>query len=56
MASHSYGWGVSGGYWAGAANHDQQIRMQPSMMHFYSSGNVGGDACNYGTYNGIVGW
>lgn len=56
MASHSYGWGIGGGYWAGARDHDQQIRVQPSMMHFYSSGNVGGDTCNYGTYNGIGGW
>lgn len=56
MASHSYGWGVSGGYWAGAADHDQQVRLQPSMMHFYSSGNVGSDTCNYGIYNGIAGW
>ena len=56
MASHSYGWGVSGGYWAGAADHDQQVRLQPSMMHFYSSGNVGSDTCNYGIYNGIGGW
>ena len=56
MASHSYGWGVSGGYWSGAADHDQQIRQQPSMMHFYSSGNQGSDTCNYGTYNGIAAW
>ncbi|MBX7241945.1 MAG: T9SS type A sorting domain-containing protein [Bacteroidia bacterium] len=56
MASHSYGWGVSGGYWASARDHDQQMRLQPQMMHFYSSGNVGGDTCNYGTYNGISGW
>lgn len=56
MASHSYGWGVSGGYWSGAADHDQQVRLQPSMMHFYSSGNQGSDTCNYGIYNGIGGW
>lgn len=56
MASHSYGWGVSGGYWTGAQNHDQQVRLQPSMMHFYSSGNQGSDTCNYGIYNGIGGW
>lgn len=56
MASHSYGWGVSGGYWSGAADHDQQVRMQPSMMHFYSSGNQGSDTCNYGIYNGIAAW
>lgn len=56
MASHSYGWGVSGGYWAGARDHDQQVRLQPSMMHFYSSGNQGSDTCNYGIYNGIAAW
>ncbi len=56
MASHSYGWGVSGGYWASARDHDQQMRLQPQMMHFYSSGNVGSDTCNYGIYNGIGGW
>ena len=56
MASHSYGWGVSGGYWAAARDHDQQMRLQPQMMHFYSSGNQGSDTCNYGTYNGIGGW
>ena len=56
MASHSYGWGISGGYWSGAADHDEQIRLQKSMMHFYSSGNLGSDTCNYGTYKGLVGW
>lgn len=56
IASHSYGWGVSGGYWSGARDHDQQVRQQTAMMHFYSSGNQGGDTCNYGTYNGIGGW
>lgn len=56
MASHSYGYGISGGYWASSADHDQQIRTQRSMMHFYSSGNEGSGTCNYGTYNGLAGW
>lgn len=54
--SHSYGWGVSGGYDATSADHDNQIRTQRSMMHFYSSGNEGSSASTYGPYSGIAGW
>lgn len=55
LQNHSYGTGIENYYGAESAAYDQQIFETDSLVHVFSSGNIGTSAPESGVYNGISG-
>ncbi|MFC0516234.1 S8 family peptidase [Mucilaginibacter angelicae] len=55
VQNHSYGTGIENYYGAESAAYDQQIFENDSLVHVFSSGNIGTSAPESGVYNGISG-
>jgi len=55
VQNHSYGTGIENYYGAESAAYDQQIFETDSLVHIFSSGNIGNSAPESGVYNGISG-
>jgi hypothetical protein len=55
VQNHSYGTGIENYYGAESAAYDQQIFETDSLVHVFSSGNIGTSAPESGVYNGISG-
>ncbi|MEJ5827104.1 S8 family serine peptidase [Chitinophaga sp. CCNWLY40-1] len=56
VQNHSYGTGIENYYGAEAVTYDQQIYATDTLVHVYSSGNVGTSPAAGGRYQGIVGY
>lgn len=54
VQNHSYGTGIENYYGAEAVAYDQQIREADTLVHVYSSGNIGTTAPTSGRYQGIA--
>jgi hypothetical protein len=55
VQNHSYGTGIENYYGAESAAYDQQIFETDSLVHVFSSGNIGTSTPESGVYNGISG-
>ncbi|HEX8024142.1 S8 family peptidase [Mucilaginibacter sp.] len=55
VQNHSYGTGIENYYGAESVAYDQQIFETDSLVHVFSSGNIGTSAPESGVYNGISG-
>lgn len=55
VQNHSYGTGIENYYGAESAAYDQQIFENDSLVHVFSSGNIGTSAPETGVYSGISG-
>lgn len=55
VQNHSYGTGIENYYGAESAAYDQQIFENDSLVHVFSSGNIGTSAPESGVYSGISG-
>ncbi len=55
VQNHSYGTGIENYYGMEAAAYDQQVFDNDSIVHVFSSGNIGTSAPATGVYNGITG-
>jgi hypothetical protein len=55
VQNHSYGTGIENYYGAESAAYDQQVFETDSLVHVFSSGNIGTSAPESGVYNGISG-
>jgi hypothetical protein len=53
VQNHSYGTGIENYYGAESAAYDQQIFENDSLVHVFSSGNIGTSAPESGVYSGI---
>lgn len=56
VQNHSYGVGIENYYGADAAAFDLTTNNDPSLLHVFSSGNMGASASASGTYSGIPGF
>ncbi|SEW53649.1 Por secretion system C-terminal sorting domain-containing protein [Chitinophaga arvensicola] len=56
VQNHSYGTTIENYYGAEAAAYDQQVYTSDTMVHVYSSGNIGTLASSAGRYSGISGY
>ena len=56
VQNHSYGVGIENFYGADAAAYDASVISNPSLLHIFSSGNVGASASTTGMYAGIEGF
>lgn len=56
VQNHSYGVGIENYYGADAAAYDAQLYDNPTLLHIFSSGNVGNQASGTGRYAGIAGY
>ena len=54
VQNHSYGTGIENYYGAEAVAYDQQIREADTIVHVYSSGNIGTTTATSGRYQGIA--
>ncbi|HEY9258259.1 S8 family peptidase [Chitinophaga sp.] len=54
VQNHSYGTGIENYYGAEAVAYDQQIREADTIVHVYSSGNIGTTTSTSGRYQGIA--
>jgi hypothetical protein len=54
VQNHSYGVGIENYYGLEAQAYDQQTQQYPTLLHVFSSGNVGASASPVGTYQGIA--
>jgi hypothetical protein len=54
VQNHSYGVGIENYYGLEAQAYDQQAQQYPTLLHVFSSGNVGGSASPNGVYQGIA--
>lgn len=55
VENHSYGTGIENYYVTEAVAYDQQVHEIDSLVHVFSSGNIGSSAPTAGVYNGISG-
>jgi len=55
VQNHSYGTGIENYYGAESAAYDEQIFENDSLVHVFSSGNIGTSAPESGLYSGISG-
>lgn len=56
LQNHSYGVGIENNYGLEAAAYDEQIFNTDTLLHVFSSGNIGVQTPNAGLYNGIAGF
>ncbi|OKS86950.1 S8 family peptidase [Mucilaginibacter polytrichastri] len=56
VQNHSYGTGIENYYGTEAVAYDKQINENDSIIHVFSSGNVGTSTPETGLYNGIAGF
>ncbi|WP_234979662.1 S8 family peptidase [Chitinophaga niabensis] len=56
LQNHSYGVGIENNYGLEAAAYDEQIFNTDTLLHVFSSGNIGVQTPNAGLYNGITGF
>lgn len=56
LQNHSYGVGIENNYGLEAAAYDEQIYNTDTLLHVFSSGNIGVQTPNAGLYNGIAGF
>lgn len=56
LQNHSYGVGIENNYGLEAAAYDEQIFNTDTILHVFSSGNIGVQTSNTGLYNGIAGF
>ncbi|WP_343306417.1 S8 family peptidase [Chitinophaga niabensis] len=56
LQNHSYGVGIENNYGLEAAAYDEQIYDTDTLLHVFSSGNIGVQTSNAGLYNGIAGF
>ncbi|WP_209865948.1 S8 family peptidase [Chitinophaga sp. OAE865] len=56
VQNHSYGTDIENYYGAEAAAYDQQIYTSDTIVHVYSSGNIGTSPATGGRYQGIAGY
>jgi hypothetical protein len=56
LQNHSYGTTIENYYGAEAVAYDQQVYTLDTLLHVFSSGNIGNTAPDAGTYKGIVGY
>jgi len=56
VQNHSYGTSLENYYGAEAAAYDQQIYTMDTLLHIFSSGNIGNTAPADGTYKGLAGY
>ncbi|MEO7211153.1 S8 family serine peptidase [Mucilaginibacter sp.] len=54
VQNHSYGVGIENFYGIEAAAYDAQLYAQDTLVHVFSSGNIGTTTSNTGLYNGIA--
>ncbi|MEO5647327.1 MAG: S8 family peptidase [Chitinophagaceae bacterium] len=54
VQNHSYGVGIENFYGADAAAYDATVFSNPSLLHFFSSGNSGTSASTTGVYSGLT--
>lgn len=54
IQNHSYGTGIENYYGAEAVAYDQHIREADTIVHVYSSGNIGNNTSSSGRYQGIA--
>lgn len=55
LQNHSYGTGIENYYGPETAAYDEQVAAGDSIVHVFSSGNIGTTAPQTGVYNGIAG-
>lgn len=55
VQNHSYGTGIENYYGLEALGYDQQTRQLPTLLHVFSSGNVGTASSTDGLYKGLAG-
>ena len=55
LQNHSYGTGIENYYGPEAAAYDEQVVAGDSIVHVFSSGNIGTTAPQAGLYNGLAG-
>ncbi len=56
LQNHSYGTALENYYGAEAAAYDQQVFTLDTLLHIFSSGNIGDTAPEDGTYRGLTGY
>jgi len=56
LQNHSYGVGIENNYGLEAAAYDEQIYNADTLLHVFSSGNIGVQTPNAGLYNDIAGY
>lgn len=56
LQNHSYGTSLENYYGAEAAAYDQQVYTLDTLLHIFSSGNIGNTAPEDGTYKGLAGY
>lgn len=54
VQNHSYGTGIENYYGLEALGYDQQTRQLPTLLHVFSSGNVGTSTSTEGLYKGLA--
>lgn len=54
VQNHSYGVGIENYYGLESQAYDQQTQQYPTLLHVFSSGNVGTSASPSGTYQGLA--
>ena len=55
LQNHSYGTGIENYYGIESVAYDQQVADNDSIVHVFSSGNIGTTAPSIGVYNGLTG-
>lgn len=56
LQNHSYGTALENYYGAEAAAYDQQVYTLDTLLHIFSSGNIGNSTPQDGTYKGLAGY
>ena len=56
VQNHSYGLGIENYYGAEARAYDDLVRRYPTLLHVFSSGNIGASASPSGPYAGVPGF
>lgn len=56
LQNHSYGVGIENNYGMEAAAYDEQIFLADTLLHVFSSGNIGVQTPNAGLYSGLTGF
>lgn len=56
LQNHSYGLGIENNYGMEAAAYDEQVFNADTLLHIFSSGNIGAQTPTAGLYNGIAGF
>ncbi|MBK8877065.1 MAG: S8 family serine peptidase [Haliscomenobacter sp.] len=56
VQNHSYGLGIENYYGAEARAYDDLVRRYPTLLHVFSSGNIGAGASPSGPYAGVPGF